>query len=138
MEEDDYFGWADAPDADDIPTLDDDFTTFDDMAPPKTDESQISKLPDDMGMESPSSNSGGVSSMNMLLKAAGWHPFLHFFVRISNMMYGNFPEQKRPNILASRHRKMFWYSWVCDQIVQWACVVGVLVFAGIAAWKALT
>ena len=41
MEEDDYFGWADAPDADDIPTLDDDFTTFDDMAPPKTDESRI-------------------------------------------------------------------------------------------------
>lgn len=134
--EEDYFGWADASDDDGIPSIDDDFAQIDDM-PPRDDDSQIDKLPDDLGMEHSSQPVSEDASMSMLLKAAGWHPFLHLFVRISNMLYGNYPEWRRPNILASKHRRMFWYSWISDQIVHWLCVLGVLAFVAVTAWKAL-
>lgn len=135
-EEKDYFGWVDASDADGIPSTEDDFSQIENT-PPRDDGSQINNLPDDLGLE-PSSQSGSEDvNMNMLIKAAGWHPFLHLFVRISNMLYGNYPEWQRPNILASKHRHMFRYSWVSDQIVQWLCVIGVLAFVGVTAWKAL-
>lgn len=135
-EEEDYFGWTDASDADGIPSTDDDFAQIDNM-PPRDDDLQIDKLPDDLGMEHSFQPGSEDASMSMLLKAAGWHPFLHLFVRISNMLYGNYPEWQRHNILASRHRRMFWYSWLSDQIVQWLCVLGVLAFAAGTAWKAL-
>lgn len=136
-EEEDYFGWTEASDADDIPSMEDDFAQPSDL-PPKDDDSQIEKLPDDLGLESSSQPESKDMNMNMLLKAAGWHPFLHLFVRISNMLYGNYPEWQRPNVLAARHRCMFRYSWVSDQIVQWLCVLGVLAFIGATAYKALT
>lgn len=134
--EEDYFGWADASDDDGIPSTDDDFAQIDNM-PPRDDDSQIDKLPDDLGMEHSSQPVSEDANMSMLLKAAGWHPFLHLFVRISNMLYGNYPEWQRPNILAAKHKRMFWYSWLSDQIVQWLCVLGVLAFAAATAWKAL-
>lgn len=93
--EEDYFGWADASDDDGIPSIDDDFAQIDDM-PPRDDDSQIDKLPDDLGMEHSSQPVSEDASMSMLLKAAGWHPFLHLFVRISNMLYGNYREWQRP------------------------------------------
>lgn len=49
-EEEDYFGWTDASDADGIPSTDDDFAQIDNM-PPRDDDLQIDKLPDDLGME---------------------------------------------------------------------------------------
>lgn len=75
-EEEDYFGWTEASDVDDIPSMEDDFAQPSDL-PPKDDDSQIEKLPDDLGLESSSQPESKDMNMNMLLKAAGWHPFLH-------------------------------------------------------------
>lgn len=134
--EEDDFAWSDANDSNTIPSLDDDFAKPDEL-PSKDDNAQIDRLMDDMGMEPPSKTESEDANMNMLLKAAGWHPFLHLFVRVSNMMYGNYPEWQRPSILAREHERWFRYSWFSDQVVQWACVIGVLLFIGATAWKAL-
>ena len=68
---------------------------------------------------------GTSSDVGVLLNAIGWHPFMHFFVRLSNMLYGSQQEVKRPNILAYRHPIIFWFHLIMDELVHAAldCIV---------------
>lgn len=95
------------------------------MTEPVPGDEPIDSLPDDMGFENQVKSSG--VDVGMIMNAAGWHPFMHFFVRLSNMLYGSVPETRRPNMLAYRHPFIFWLHLVLDDLFQIA-VLAILLF----------
>lgn len=119
--DDDDYSWSWDESHDDEPIVDSSGHLDDASSTVMSSSTQLDALPDDMGPES--KVMGTSSDVGVLLNAIGWHPFMHFFVRLSNMLYGSQQEVKRPNILAYRHPVIFWFHLIMDELVQIAIIV---------------
>lgn len=72
----------------------------------------------------------------MFAFVTGWHPFMRFFYRVSQMLYRQYNPEDRPYELARRHRRMFWFCWWADNAVIGLGVTAIFIMLGITAYKA--
>ncbi|OZG49823.1 hypothetical protein [Bombiscardovia coagulans] len=71
---------------------------------------------------------GGSSEAAPLLAASGWHPFLHFFVKVANMVHGEANPCDRVRMLSAEHPKFFLFSWIADEFLETIVVAGSVMF----------
>lgn len=80
---------------------------------------------------------GGTSEAAPLLSASGWHPFMHFFVKVSNMMHGSADPCDRAGMLKAEHPGFFRFSWIMDEVLETVVVVLSVVFISLIVEKAI-
>lgn len=98
--------------------------------------SEMKDEPEDMRPDSSLPSVRGDAKMFALV--TGWHPFMRFFYRVSQMLYSQYKPEDRPYELARRHQKMFWFCWGADNIVIGTGVTAIFIVLGIAAFKTLS
>lgn len=96
--------------------------------------SEMKDGPEDMRPDSSIPSIKGDAKMFAFV--TGWHPFMRFFYRVSQMLYSQYAPEDRPYELANRHRRMFWFCWWADSAVICLGVTAIFIVLGIAAYKA--
>ena len=80
---------------------------------------------------------GGSSEAAPLLVASGWHPFMHFFVKMANMLHGSAAPCDRVGMLKAEHPVFFRFSWIADEVLEIVVVILSVVFISLAVEKAV-
>ncbi|WP_127975602.1 hypothetical protein [Bifidobacterium aemilianum] len=80
---------------------------------------------------------GSASDAAPLLAASGWHPFMHFFVKVANMMHGDADPCDRAGKLKEEHPGFFRFSWIMDEALETVVVILSVVFISMVVEKAI-